>query len=815
MRSVRVVLAVAVGMAGMRGAFGDVVNVAVKAPGKPTPASAFHMGTGKGPRGEVGVNGVSLLRDGKPWLAVMGEFHYSRYPANEWKQELLKMKAGGITLVSTYVFWIHHEEKEGVWDWSGQRDLRKFVETCGEVGLPVIVRMGPWCHGEVRNGGIPEWAVTKGIKLRTEDPAFMALVKELYGQIAGQLKGELWKEGGPVVGVQVDNEFGGPASYLLALKATAREAGIDVPLYTRTGWPALRSPMPFGEILPLFGGYAEGFWDRALTSMPGAYWQVFTFAPERTDTAVGTDVLGNRAKTDEAGTQQYPYLTCELGGGMMTSYHRRIHIDPRDAYALELVKVGSGSNLPGFYMYHGGTNPEAAEAGTWLQEFQASKMTNSNDMPVKTYDFQAPLGEFGQVREPYYLLKRTHMFLADWGEELAGMGATFPAKKPAGQQDLETLRYAVRSDGKSGFVFVNNYQRGVVMPQKKGVQFAVTLADGGKVVVPSGAEDVESGATVVWPFNMPLAGGATLAWTTAQPVCRVTDGEETVMVFAIASESEHFSFREGAQIKVNDQPEKPTKSDEVVALNRWSEAVVRAGGKTTRLLVVKEEDAAQMWRAKLGGKERILYSGENLTFDGDRVNVTTENGLIRLMMWPKGNVTPAGTVNMKMGVVGQSVFGGIATNIGQPAAVTVTLEKVKEAGALREVKVKEKGNAIEPSDADFESAAVWRVKLPAGVEASRDLLLRFHYVGDVARVYLDGKLLTDNFYNGTAFDVGLKRYGEKALTGELLLKVLPLKKGAPVYIQKEDMPNFGGKESVCEVKGVEVVETRQAAFTVK
>jgi hypothetical protein len=244
--------------------------------------------------------------------------------------------------------------------------------------------------------------------------------------------------------------------------------------------------MPFGEILPLYSGYAEGFWDRELTSMPGSYWEAFTFAPERTDTAVANEQLGNRARVDEAQAAQYPYLTCELGGGMMPSYHRRIHTNPMDVYSIPIVKVGSGSNLPGYYMYHGGTNPDAAVPGTYLNEHQGTLITNYNDMPAKTYDFQAPLGEFGQIRESYHLLRRTHMFLHDWQETLARMTPTFPTKK-VGKSDNSTLRYAVRSDGRSGFIFINNYQRGLEMPPKPEAQFNLILPgkDGGPTISPT------------------------------------------------------------------------------------------------------------------------------------------------------------------------------------------------------------------------------------------------------------------------------------------------------------------------------------------
>ena len=253
----------------------------------------FKLGTTKNPAGhEINVNSRSLLFDGQPVFPVMGEFHYSRVPQAEWREELLKMKAGGVDIVSTYVFWIHHEEIEGQWDWSGQRDLQKFVQTCGELGLKVIVRCGPWCHGEVRNGGFPDWVVAhKDWKLRSTDTNFLAAVKILYGQIAKQLHGELWKDGGPVIGIQVDNEFGGSPNYLMALKKIAIEAGLDVPLYIKTGWPAMKTPVPLGELLPLFGAYPDGFWTRSIKPMDGNDWENFTFKITRTDTGVGNDTL--------------------------------------------------------------------------------------------------------------------------------------------------------------------------------------------------------------------------------------------------------------------------------------------------------------------------------------------------------------------------------------------------------------------------------------------------------------------------------------------------------------------------------------------
>ena len=122
--------------------------------------------------GSIEVNSFYMLRNGKPMLPVTGEFHYSRYPAEQWEQAILKMKAGGLTIIPTYVFWNIHEEKEGVFDWNGNRDLRRFVELCKKHDMDVIVRIGPFCHGEIRNGGLPDWLFARPVEVRSNDVNF-------------------------------------------------------------------------------------------------------------------------------------------------------------------------------------------------------------------------------------------------------------------------------------------------------------------------------------------------------------------------------------------------------------------------------------------------------------------------------------------------------------------------------------------------------------------------------------------------------------------------------------------------------------------
>ena len=434
-------------------------------------------------------------------------------PQDEWQSDVRKMREGGVTIIATYVFWSHIEEQEGIFRWDGQRDLRRFLEVCKQEQMPVVLRLGPFCHGEVRNGGIPDWMFTKGCKLREQNPLFLSFAEKLYRQIFTQVQGLQWKDGGPVIAAQFDNEYRGRGEYLMALKQIAQEIGFDLPFYTRTGWPELRTPVPYGEMLPLYGDYADGFWDKEVTEGCGSYYKAFNFKAFRSSTAIGTDLLGKQEAKTSANDVAYPYFTCELGGGMATAYHRRPYVYPEDAYSMALVKLGSGSNLLGYYMYHGGTNPEGVLHT--LNEVQTSPGTANNDLPQVTYDFQAPLGEFGQTYPQYYMLRPLHLFMQDFGETLAPMEAQFPAPQDLKRGQDDVLRWAIRSQGDSGFVFINNYERFCQLKAKsqKLTACGITLP---RLTIPSGC-------MAIFPVNI-----ADIRYATAQLVAR-RDGKLYMM----------------------------------------------------------------------------------------------------------------------------------------------------------------------------------------------------------------------------------------------------------------------------------------------
>lgn len=644
---------------------------------------------------EVTWDKYSLIIDGKRQAAVMGEVHYSRIPADEWQQEVRKMKEGGITIIATYIFWNHIEEQQGIFDWSGQRNLRRFVEICGEEGLPVILRMGPYCHGEARCGGIPDWVVASGCKLRSMDKRFLGYVEALYRQIYTQAQGLLWKEGGPIIACQFDNEYRGSGDYLMALKGIATKIGFDLPFYTRTGWPELSKPTPFGAMIPLYGDYADGFWDRTTTEGAGNYWKAFHFKSFRSSTAIASEQLKDQKEKLTEGDEQYPYFTCELGGGMMPSYHRRVYLYPEDAYAMAVVKLGSGSNLLGYYMYHGGTNPEGKL--TNLNEEQRTPSTNHNDLPVKTYDFQAPLGEFGQRNPHYYSLRTLHLFMADFGEQLAPMDSYFPqTHEPAAKGEDGYLRWAYREKGGSGFVFINNYERFYKLTDKAGIRFDVDVTS-----FPRKAITIPSGTMAILPFNLKVAD-YTIDYATAQPVA-MRSGDGTTQLYLMALDGIKPEVSVDGKVRSN-----------LKALGAGRPALKLQG---LDIYLLSKKEAGRLFLPEEAVKE--------------------------------------------------------ACTLGECA-----VEKRKSFSALRTITIGVQRVAEGPVDADFEAASVYTITIPKEIDRS-NALLDIEYLGDVARLYVDGKFVDDNFWNGRHFQYALWRL--PADCHEVELGILPLQKEMPVY----------------------------------
>ena len=439
-----------------------------------------------------------LMRNGTPIIPVMGEMHYSRVPVSRWRETLEHMRDGGVDIVASYVFWIHHEEQCGVFDFEGNRDIRRFILLCHELGLQFCLRLGPWAHGECKNGGFPDWLVAEcGGSLRTNDEPYAGYMRRFLAKVADQVRGL------PLIGIQIENEMTTRPDYMESVRSYVESLGLHAPLITATAWGNANLP---DTLLPMFGGYPEAPWEghtHVLDPNPN-----YHFSRQRDDGNIGRDLLGARGTEADRFSEQFPFMTCEVGGGNQITYHRRPWFTTKDITSLVITKLGNGVNLLGYYVYAGGCNPIGA---TTMQESRTSGYPN--DCPVISYDFHAPIGDMGQLRPWYPALGVIHTFLHSFGEILAPMELCLPDVLPRNLGDTETLRCAVRSDGKQAVLFVNNHIREQILPAHPDTQITVALSD--RTV--SFTLDIPADSSFFLPVGWNLCG-VEIDHITAQPV---------------------------------------------------------------------------------------------------------------------------------------------------------------------------------------------------------------------------------------------------------------------------------------------------------
>ena len=675
----------------------------------------------------VTVTTRAIHRDGRAIFPVSGEVHYSRVPRRRWRAVLEAARAGGLTHVATYVLWNHHEPVRGEIDFSDGLDLRSFAETAIDVGLGVILRIGPYAHAEARHGGLPDWLADSDLALRTNDPDYLAIVDAWYERLAAEVAGI------PLFSVQVDNELYDGAAHLARLRQMAERHGFAAPIWTATAWGAAQVPNGF---LPVYGGYPESFWVDADAGPDLRSFSNFYPSPRRDDDSIGADhrAVDAVGEADAAGAldaagavttpaEPYPFATCELGAGMTSAYHRRLDVPPEDVAALALAKLASGSVWQGFYMYADGVNPR--------RDLQESHETGSpNDFVELSYDFGAPVQVDGAVRPSWFALRRQHQLLQRWGSALADMPASFPAGA-VDTPDVTGLRWSVRSDGVVGFVFVVNRQPHVALPEHRDVRFVVTT-DAAEVAFP--AVDIPSGASFAWPFGLPL-GDVTLAWLTAQPVAEL-DWQGAPLLVAAATDGIPARLEADATVEAADVPGR----------GRWF-ALRRDGQVRARVLILEEPDADA---ATVIDGRLVWAPGAVVTADGvirwagaetARAEVLTDAGWRSLEV----AASPAGKLDWT-----------IDRSAGDPPAGTYG----------------ESGRASVPRD--WSAAAV--VRMPARPGDDRSWVIEWH--GDVARAWSGERLVSDAVWTGRPWRIPAEARGDAV---ELRIEILPAPPSAPVY----------------------------------
>ena len=790
-----------------------------------------------------------LTVDGKPWFPVMGEIHYSRLQPDDWERELWKMKNGGVDVVSAYTIWIHHEEIEGEWNFSGCRDLRRFLSEVKKCGLYCFLRIGPWAHGECRNGGFPDWLVKKQeaateagevtedgeavpcsdqankrkMVLRSNDPEYLSYVRRFYEKIYEQAKGYFLKEDGPIIGIQIENEYGhcggftGPEGeeHMRTLQKMAREIGFDVPLWTATGWGGAVT----GGMLPVMGGYCEAPWDPRTTEIEPSGNYIFT--RERNDHAIGSDHgLGEDITFD---MNKFPYLTAELGGGLQVTAHRRPIATGKDTEAMSLVKLGSGCNLLGYYMYHGGTNPEGKK--TTLQE---SKETGyPNDLPVLSYDFNAPLKEYGQITDTWRRIRRLSLFLHDFGSELCEMEYIPQPGNPSDPGDLSSLRTAVRclADGSKGYLFVNNYVRRQVMKNHPDTELKAYGPDG-RVLADFGKVDIEDGDYFFFPFETEVCekdheenrgmcqqrksgmedgkdhkNSRHLA-APITPLCLLNEGKSQETVYVAYGHDRPGKEQQGLkQTYVHDRMGRECFDLKQTLAPEVADRLNREG---MRLLLLTEEESLHACKADIGGREYLLISsGDVIREENGALSVRMEGKKdeeLFLYSYPELPSTPEGFEKEK-----REQHPGTLLDTTDMTLYTRKLDFIPSLRAeltLHDTPESEELHAllhVEGIMPEMEEAMV--VLEYEGLSAE----MRQIPPASGATLRKDRRA-ADSFYTGQPWEIGVKRFAGADGCADFFVVVHPLRKEEAVYLQK--WPDMS-KGYACTIRGLRVAEIRR------
>lgn len=689
-----------------------------------------------------------MMKNGKPFFGVSGEFHYSRMSDTRWEDEIIKMKMGGINVMVTYSFWIHHEEEEGIFRFDGCRNLRKFIELCKKHGLYVILRVGPFDHGEVRNGGMPDWMYGKPFEPRSLNDGFLFYARRLYTKVGEQINGLFFKDDGPIIGVQIDNEYmhsGAPweftagtsnewisvgsegNEYMLRLKALAAECGLTPAFYTCTGWGGAATPE---SMVPLWGGYAFRPW--LFYSYKGEHpaTEEYVYQDYHNDDVVCTSDFRPSYKPETR-----PYACCEMGGGMMCSYYYRFQLPYKSVDAMANIKVASGCNFLGYYMFQGGSNP-LGKYGMYLNEGQVPKIS---------YDYQAALGEFGQVRESYRRLKTIHYFAQAFGDRLCALQTVLPeGASYIDPKDDTTLRYAVRTDGIRGFVFINNYQDHFNLPDRKNEEIKLLL-DGEDLTWNVGIAGEEN---TILPFHFDM-DGIDLVQANAQPVTKVVNGDEHTYVFMVADGMKgSFLFEKGA--KVNGENGTVYTCADNLKIDCF---FVEKDGLRRNALVISRKMANHMF---LLSGNRLAFTDGVFLEDEDGIRLETENASNFIHVYPANGLD--GMKNIKRTDVQLADFMGSFV--------------VETASRQTEVTVKQVGPTR------------YTIQIPETLmNGVKDARLQIEYTGDIGNAFINGRMINDNFANGAVWEIGLKDFAEQLKQDVITVYIVPLKEGVNVNVE--------------------------------
>jgi beta-galactosidase len=341
-----------------------------------------------------------FLLDGQPFQIIGGEMHPARIPAEYWRHRVKMAKAMGVNTISVYLFWNYHETEEGVYDFTtGNHNIQEFFKIVQEEGLWLIVRPGPYVCAEWEFGGIPPYLLRiPDIKVRCMDPRYMAAAEKYIARLSQEIKPYLVTNGGPVLMLQIENEygsFGNDRNYLKRLKEVWALNGIDVPTFTGDG--------PTTYMLEA-------------GSLPGS--------------AVGLDSGSSPDHFALAGKMNpgVPVFSSETYPGWLTHWGEKWAKPDSSELMSEVKFLMDNKKSFNFYVIHGGTN-FGYTAG-------ANSGGKGYEPDVTSYDYDAPINEQGVATPKYKALRELLGSYLPKGKKLPPI----PDQIPTLEMTLESMK---------------------------------------------------------------------------------------------------------------------------------------------------------------------------------------------------------------------------------------------------------------------------------------------------------------------------------------------------------------------------------------
>ncbi|MCW1963289.1 glycoside hydrolase family 35 protein [Chryseobacterium viscerum] len=338
----------------------------------------FSLNTMFSQKGKFEIKDGSFFLNAKPFTVYSGEMHYPRVPSEYWKHRLEMMKAMGLNTVTTYVFWNYHEESPGKWNFSGEKNLQKFIKTAQEVGLYVIIRPGPYVCAEWEFGGYPWWLQkNKDLEIRRDNQAFLDECRKYINQLAKQIVPLQINNGGPVIMVQAENEFGSYVAqrkdipleehrkYSHKIKEMLLKSGISVPLFTSDGSSLFK------------GGSIEG----ALPTANGE-----------------SDIDILKKSINEYNGGKGPYMVAEYYPGWLDHWAEPfVKVSTEEVVKQTKLYLENGVSF-NYYMIHGGTNFGFTSGANYDKDHDIQP-------DLTSYDYDAPISEAGWATPKYNALR--------------------------------------------------------------------------------------------------------------------------------------------------------------------------------------------------------------------------------------------------------------------------------------------------------------------------------------------------------------------------------------------------------------------------